>query len=765
MHAPSLSLFKLKLTPWALGFALLLGLVLCALPLVRVLGPESAIVLSLVLSCFCSALGARLAIRARQHAVRTGPLLAEAVGAAWLLLCVPVALLALNGFRVQNCDPLRGLSFIALGPWASVSFAAVLGVLFGSLVASPRAATALAVALPILSVARPLYDFVTTPGIFAFGHFFGYFPGTFYDRLVDVPKAWFSQRALTLLAALGVWAFLSASRNPKNGRVQLARASKHPLLCLGVCLLAAASTRISYAANELGHHTSRAFIEHKLGRAIDAGRCRVVLPRELPMAEAARLAEDCMFRLTTLERELGVEEREQVTAYFFRNPQEKRVLMGAMRVYIAKPWRREVYLQLGGYPHPVLAHELAHIVARNAASGMFGVPGKLFGLIPEPTLVEGMAVALEPVARDELTPHQWAKAAREAKLAPALSELLGPRFFSHNQSLSYTLSGSFLRFVLETRGAEALRKVYHSGNVERALGEDFEKLETQWHTFLEQIPLPAPAAALAKQRFERAGVFSQVCPHAIERLEGDVSAALSAGDLPRAIEKCGEVLRIDRKNSAVRATLVSALSRAGQLEQAESELADMRKPPEAPKPAQARAETALADAAYLAGDFARAQQTYQRLLNEPQSEAELRQLEVKLLGLESGEPTRTLLGELLIDRGANRNDARVAMYLIGKLSALRQDGLALYLEARQLSQRADLALPLIKRARKLGLPTRRLRIEALRMHAQSALLAGSLEEAEACYAEMARLADASQAEILEAHDALARIAFRRTLSR
>ncbi len=764
MHAPSLMLFGLRATPWALAFALLLGLVLCALPLVQVLGPESAIVLSLVLSCWSAALGAQLTLRARSHATRTGALLAEAVGGSWLLLAIPAGLLSLNGFRVQSCDPLRGLSFIALGPWASVTFAAVLGVLLGTIVRSPRRATALAVLLPLLSIVRPLYDFVTTPGIFAYGHFFGYFPGTFYDRLVHVPNAWFSHRALTLLAGLGLWAFLSASRNPKSGTLQLTRARKHPLLCLGVALLAVASIRVARAGNELGHHTSAAFIEHKLGRVIEAGRCRVVLPRELPVPDAARLAEDCMFRLTTLERELGVEERDTVSAYFFRNPSEKRALMGAMRVYIAKPWRREVYLQLASYPHPVLPHELAHIVARNAASGMFGVPGKLFGLIPEPTLVEGMAVALEPVARDELTPHQWAKAAREAKLAPALSQLLGARFFSHNQSLSYTLSGSFLRFVLETRGATALRNVYRSGNVETALGEDFSKLETQWHAFLEQVPLPPPAAALAKQRFERAGVFSQVCPHAIERLEGDVSAALSAGDLPRAIEKCGEVLNIDGKNTAVRATLVSSLARAGSIEAAERELDILRKPPEAPKPTLARAETGLADAAYLAGDFARAEQTYRRLLNEPQSEAELRQLEVKLLGLDAGDPARALLGELLIGRLSDRTDARSAMHLIGQLHPVRRDGLADYLEARQLSQRADLAHPLIKRARRLGLPTRRLRVEALRMQAQSAFLVGALDEAQACYTEMARLADASQAEVLEAQDSLARIAFRRTLS-
>lgn len=766
MHAPSLMLLKLSTTRWALGFSALLGLILCALPLVAVLGPESALVLSLVLTPWCCVLGARLAIAARSQSTRTSNLIAEALGGSWLLLALPFLLLCLNGFRVQSCEPLRGLAFIALGPWASVSFAAVVGVLLGAAIRSPRRASILAGLFPLLSIARPLYDFVTTPGIFAYGHFFGYFPGTFYDRLVDVPQAWLSHRGLTLLLGMGLWAVLSASRSPKTGRLQLARARKHPLLCLGAVLTAAASVSMARAGNELHHHTSRAFVEHKLGRAIETQHCRVVVPRELPLAEATRIAEDCAFRLTTLEKELGVKERETVTAYFFRSPQEKRSLMGAMRVYIAKPWRREVYLQLGGYPHPVLPHELAHIVARHSASGMFGVPGKLWGLIPEPTLVEGMAVALEPVARDELTPHQWAKAAQKAGLAPALAQLLGPRFFSHNQHLSYTLSGSFLRFVLETRGAEALRRVYREGDVERALAAPFSSLEQSWHAYLEQIPLPEPAAALAKQRFERAGVFSQVCPHAIERLEGDIASALASGDLPRAIEKCGEVLAIDGRNTGIRATLVGALARAGQLDTAEQELGALKQPPEAPKPTQARAETGLADAAYLEGDFARAEQIYRRLLLAPQSEGELRQLEVKLLGLEAGEPTRALLGDLLIGRLGGRSDNRAAMHLISQLYPLRKDGLAWYLEARQLlnADRPDLAHPLIRKARSAGLPTRRLRMEALRMHGQSAFLTGSLNEAEACYREMARLIDASQAEILDARDALARIAFRRMLS-
>ena len=77
----------------------------------------------------------------------------------------------------------------------------------------------------------------------------------------------------------------------------------------------------------------------------------------------------------------------------FRSADEKRALMGAADTNIAKPWRREIYLQDEAFPHPVLPHELAHIVAGNTGRGPLRVSGKLQGLYPDFALVEGTAVA------------------------------------------------------------------------------------------------------------------------------------------------------------------------------------------------------------------------------------------------------------------------------------------------------------------------------------------------------------------------------------
>jgi tetratricopeptide (TPR) repeat protein len=755
-------LFRLLSVRIALAFACVLGVALCALPLFSVIGPESALALGLLLSPFSAVVGLRVGLRA-QHK-QSSQLLVEVVGLSWLGLTVPLLLLALNALRGQACDPWGGLAFMALGPWPSVTLAAIVGATTSTL-ARPRLMLAAALLLPLANVGRAAHDFVTTPGIFAFGHFFGYFPGTLYDRQVDVPAAWYTLRLLTTVVGAGLWTFVVVTRDPSSSRFSFERMARHPLCCGIVVLMAAVSLQMARKSHALGHTTSSAHVAHTLGLAIEAAHCRVVVPAELSRHEAHGLAEECELRIKQHERALGVRENARITAYFFRSPAEKRALMGAARVYIAKPWRREAYLQLGGLPHPVLAHELAHVVARHAARGPFGVPGKLFGLIPEPTLVEGLAVALEPVSRDELTPHQWAKAAKAAKVAPPLSELLGPRFLSQNQALAYTLAGSFLRYVLDTYGAAKVRALYRSGDVQGTLGRSFTELEKSWEVALAAQPLPSQAEALARQRFERPGVFSQVCPHQVERLEGELGAVLAAGDGVRAERVCKELLAIDPGNTGTRATYAGTLAERGDREGVAHELTVLRGPPSAPASVIAHAESLVADASYVRGDFAAARGAYQGLLAAPQAEAELRQLEVKLLALAAGEPTRSIVAELLIGRAGKAVDARTAMHLIRRLYPLRRDGLAHYLEGRQLAiaGRPDLARAQLESALERGLPTRRLRVEAARNAAVTAFLVGALEAAARHAARLAD-ADATLSERAESADMLQRIEHRRALT-
>src|SRR4029077_1885116 len=111
----------------------------------------------------------------------------SAVGLA--LLAVPVLLLALNALRVRHCAPLGGLLFIFFGPVFGVALASLAGACLGASPLPPRLATLLALLLPIADMLRAPDDFHAARAVSAYGHFFGYFPGSLSDELVQLPFA------------------------------------------------------------------------------------------------------------------------------------------------------------------------------------------------------------------------------------------------------------------------------------------------------------------------------------------------------------------------------------------------------------------------------------------------------------------------------------------------------------------------------------------------------------------------------------------------
>ncbi|MDQ3036056.1 MAG: hypothetical protein M3Y87_26885, partial [Myxococcota bacterium] len=96
----------------SLTAGLMLAIVFVLLsPLTGVPGPESALVLGMVLPPFVSAAGARIAIAARGAGLmRSGELLERALWVAMGTIALPIAILALNGLRVPWCAPEEGLA-------------------------------------------------------------------------------------------------------------------------------------------------------------------------------------------------------------------------------------------------------------------------------------------------------------------------------------------------------------------------------------------------------------------------------------------------------------------------------------------------------------------------------------------------------------------------------------------------------------------------------------------------------------------------------
>lgn len=749
----------------ALGVSLCVALAMCAVPLVAIAGTESALVLGLFQPVLCAYAATVIAQRYQKHVSPTlNGVFSRTLGLAVAVWIVPVLVLWIDSLRVRNCSPLQGFISMLLGPLLSCVLASVVAT--GLALARPklRFLPLLAALIPLLTMLRAALGMYYGPSIFAYGHFFGFFPGTLYDQNVGITQSflwmrvascvWVAGLSLLYLSCLDEVSFkLKATPQPGRGVAFVAS-----LMFLGLAGLS------EIYSEDLGWSSSDAKLQTALGAEIVSERCHLYFPREWSATDRERLAQDCDFRTQQAERWLGLAHPKLINVYLFRSPAEKYTLMGAAGTNLAKPWRSSVYISNLGWPNPVLGHELVHVVAAAAGSGPFGVSGRLDGLWPNPALIEGVATAAAFQPQGGLTLHEWAHAMLELDMVPPLEELFGPSFFEQQARLAYTLSGSLLHFVHERWGAAAIRDTYRTGSLEVGVGEALDDIDTAWRKALNEQPLAASARDLARARFSGTGVLSALCPHTLAKLRESVSTDMAAGDDATAAASCKRILEIDPKDSPSRAMLASLRARSGDLAGAEAELAQLTAT-NAAAPYIASVKQALADQALRDGDYDKALGLYEALSSQPMEEDQRRSLQVKTLATraaKSGEldgvRQAQLLFELLVGEPGQRSDPATSVFLARELRPLRQDGLAEYLEGRQLffQGRYRHAAELFGHAIGKSLPTDDLTAEALRVEAISRVAIAQLDRATQLFQAFAKTGVAHRA---EADDYLARIHF------
>ncbi len=718
--------------------AAIVGVALAFVPLLAVHGVESALVLGVLLPPFVAATAASLT--ERNWGARGLDLMLRAIGAGLAIWAIPVALLALGSLRVRQCAPGEGLAFMILGPGVGCILAACAGVWTAGIVSRPRLSPWLAASVPVAAALLGLWTFYATPTVYVFGAFAGYFPGAIYDDLVRIPDRYLTYRAAMLIAALALALSFDALWEPTEGRLAPKTRGRLRIGTLVVALAALCIVGASYwHGDHLGHWVTDATLIERLGKTERGEHCVMHMPRETLPEDAARILEDCDFNVARTRALAGLSSTEPVTVYLFRNQDEKKDLIGVGRTLIAKPWRGEIYLQRAGWPHRILSHEIVHAVLQEVGRGPFAISGTLGGLVPNPGLIEGAATALAWDVRDDLDPDQWSRIMLDRSELPEASRLMSLRFSSLPARRAYMAAGSITRFLMATRGMEAFLEAYRQGHIDR-----LPELERAWHEYLRGIDVSPHERGVAEVALAQPSIFTAVCPHELAKLRTDLFGDLAARDDGRTIETCRAILDIDRNEAQARAALVGALARNGSEAAARKELDSLRAAMNAPKPIVAAALEQYADARWTLGHLDEAELLYDELLSIPRTDTPARQSEVKKIGLAASAEERELIYEMLL----GRSPSPVVVHLAHALSALREDGLGPYLEARQLlgQHRFARALPLLEDAAARGLPTRRLDRELGRLIGVALFALGRYEDSAAAWRAHASGSRAAQAE-------------------
>lgn len=647
---------------------LLFGIGCSFVPLLRALEYP----LSLVLSLFSSLVFAAAATRVTRtrpfgHAVTVlGVLVVISATAA----IVPVAIASLAASAV--CEPAYGLLFIVLGPMCSACMAAVFGVAVGRLVKRPLLSAVVAMAAVVLSLLVPVAEFFWTPGVRFYGTFFGLYHGAVYDEavFVEMPYVWL--RLWNLAAVLAVLFAV--------GLVGPRRWLSAVFACAWVVLLVV-SPRLGFVSSYIPLHSTLSSTLEAPGIVVHTapgGRAEEV---------ASHLARDLAFRSRQIDKLFGLPAREaDIHVYLYDSPAQKARLMGAGRTSIAKPWLGELHIQTHEVGDTLVAHELAHVMLAGHADSLLGVP-VTWGFIPRPGIIEGAAVAVE---RGEglLTVHQWARAMRDIDKMPDMEVILeGLGFWRQSGSLAYTACGSFVRFLLDARGAKPFAALYRGATLEEAYGEPLAGLLASWNLFLDSVTVADNDLELARFVFSRKAVFDRACPYAGARclVRG---AHAARGGRPEVIYRMGlQAMTMTGGQFSLRSRFARLALAWGRPEDALNIMTFLGQGAEETLSltAQSSRDVLVADVLWLAGEDEQAHAAYARLSSGPA--ADWLGSGLQLRHLLSARPThvqfkRLLTGSYVRSQRHELLKPPVLLHENKALSLLEQLALGLVLTAR-----------------------------------------------------------------------------------
>ncbi len=766
---------EIMVTRWWRTFsaALALGAIACwFVPLVRAAGYE----LSALYSVPAAVLGACCGIAAAR---RTGahPLavFAGAAPAAVLPLVAPLLLALLPGFLridgplpARNCEPGLSAAFWGWMPVSSALFSCALGVVLGR---ATRRAGLLFAAILLASLAGYVLDIADGPEMFGGNHFFGWFEGGVYEEVLTLDPALPYLRLLSALFALTLL-LLAGLVLPYEDDTGLhlygmERWQGAMLAVVAVAFAIAFSQRKDFRIDLTREDVRRELGGHFATEHFDLWYQKGTMDE----AKLALVAADHEYRLARVVEYLGVSPRGRISSYVFPNNEAKRRFTGSAETQVANIDHREIYVTDYGYPHPVIEHELAHIVSGEIC-GIFGLPWN--GLVPNVAFLEGIAVAAAWHDRGSGTPHEQSAAMLKEKLLPSAEKIAGLGFWTDRQARAYTAAGSFLRFLGDTYGVEKVREAYRHTSVEEAFGKDLGALEVEWRRFLETVPVEEKKRAAAQERFTQPSIFEQTCARELARLEHDTWNAPTAKD---AVAIAEEWRKVDDRSAPLRA-LAEMKKRDGDLEGAlESARARLaREVPRSPGAWWARADAG--DLLLLSGRAEEAEKEYRAILEAAATPDLVRHAWFRLRAVELRSATRPSeralangIEEYLVPPPKTRASIvpLVTIATAATIDGTPHAALGAYLIGRALLSQHDPAhaLPWLEAAVRgqdvLG-PVA-VRAEALALRADALTRLGRLDEADAGWKALAALEGAPGEVRDRAQDGAARVAWLRGASK
>ncbi len=520
---------------WMIVLAIL-SIILTQIPLFNILAFEFSIVISIAIALAAAHVAITIVKRIREadsnsirgiSYVSSGSVIISTyfwtLLANLLLLIPPLIIILINAFWVKTCDFMEGFAFYGLIPVITCVYSTAAGLFFAFWLSKRWQAYLVYLSYILSTIAFNLYHFIFHPPAFLYNSVIGFFSiSVFTDEEIFITSTFILARITTLILT-GIFLMLSINiicepfsslkldfRKLFNFKLSLNKTIHR--ICL--CLLSLVFILIFINRSNLGLQSSRSYIQKKLGGVYETVHFNIYYERDSKTERDIELiAKDHEFRYHQLTKFFNFNPQNKIKSYIYSTPQQKNELIGAKYTQIAN--KHEIHLNYSiSFPHRVLKHELAHVFS------LYPIPFfKELKLYFYPGLVEGIAVAAE-WDEGRLDAHQWSKAMKKLAVAPSIKKMMSLSFLTEPLSRSYTISGSFVCFLVDTYGIDTFKNVLLTRNFQKIYGKKIAELSTEWENFLEtKVTLSKNELITAEYIFNVPSIFKKPCAHKITELQ------------------------------------------------------------------------------------------------------------------------------------------------------------------------------------------------------------------------------------------------------
>jgi tetratricopeptide (TPR) repeat protein len=459
-----------------------------------------------------------------------------------LPLVIPVVVISINALFVKNCSFSQGAILFGLIVVPAVLFTNALALIVSETVERWKKTVFVLLWLLVLSQI-PFVTFVR-PQIFAFNPILGFFAGLTYDETLEVVDRLVLYRIGTLaFSTLLVLAALSVSewRRSRKGDIPasypVARRVAAVVLFTIVCAMVGLSDR-------LGLSSSVASIEKALGGRAETDHFIISYPdsvlKGLRLEQVVQLHE---YYYDQLVKVLRVRPDRKIHTFLYASQEQKGRLIGASGTDFAKPWLSQLHINLSDVDG-ALKHELVHVLAAD-----FGFPILRVGV--NSGLIEGLAVAVDRVQYEEPV-HRLAAMVFASGSAPDVSSLFSlSGFIKAAPGVSYTLAGSFCRYLIDRYGMRRFKLLYRTGEFEIIYGIPLPDLLQEWRKSINGYQFNDAELAKAGYLFKRRSIFGKECARVIANLNKETRDLLAKRMVPEALQSAEKSLKLTLNADAV----------------------------------------------------------------------------------------------------------------------------------------------------------------------------------------------------------------------